>query len=161
MILLTVGTQLPFDRLVRAVDSIALQLEESIFGQIGEGNYVPKNFEYCRLSTPSEMMELFQSATRIVSHAGTGSLLTARRFGKPIVIFPRRAAFGEHRNDHQLATCEHVGSKAGVEVAYDEAELHRILEALRPPEMHGPVDEERNSQLGGNIYNYIKHGRVL
>ena len=42
--------------------------------------------------------------TAIVAHAGMGTILTALEIGKPLLVMPRRAALGEHRNDHQLAT---------------------------------------------------------
>jgi len=47
MIFLTVGTQFPFDRLVRAVDSIIDKglISETLFAQIGESSYKPRNFE--------------------------------------------------------------------------------------------------------------------
>ena len=49
MIFLTVGTYpLPFERLVRAVDSAIVKgsLTEKIFAQIGQCEYKPENMEY-------------------------------------------------------------------------------------------------------------------
>lgn len=127
MILLTIGTQLPFDRLVKAVDDIALSINDEIYGQIGAGKYEPRNFEFCRTMKPADFDKQFQRARVIVSHAGIGSILTARKFGKPIVIFPRRAVHGEHRNDHQLATCDHLKDRSGIYVAVDDGELEYQL----------------------------------
>jgi UDP-N-acetylglucosamine transferase subunit ALG13 len=47
MIFLTVGTQFPFDRLVRAVDEAFDNgaIDEEVFAQIGETSYRPRNFE--------------------------------------------------------------------------------------------------------------------
>ncbi len=65
-----------------------------------------------------------------------GSILTALELEKPIIIFPRRAALGEHRNEHQLATAKKFsGRTEGVYVAFDEAELIELLtntHKLRP-----------------------------
>lgn len=155
MILLTVGTQLPFDRLVQIMDAIAPDLSETIFAQIGHGQYIPRNFEFCRMALPEELAEKFGSASRIVSHAGTGSVLTARRYHKPIILFPRRASLGEHRNDHQLATCQQLDGAPGLSVAYDEAELRDLLRtdlaaaAPEPTSLTG-------SKLGRGIANYIR-----
>ena len=44
------------------------------------------------------------AAAAIVAHAGMGTILTALETGKRLLVMPRRAALGEHRNDHQLAT---------------------------------------------------------
>ncbi|MDO8301772.1 MAG: beta(1,3)galactosyltransferase EpsH, partial [Sedimentisphaerales bacterium] len=47
MIFLTVGTQFPFDRLLRAVDDAIDRgtAGEEIYAQIGESRYVPRNFK--------------------------------------------------------------------------------------------------------------------
>ena len=46
MIFVTVGTQIPFDRLIRMVDEIAPQLNgEEIIAQSCNGDYVPVNFK--------------------------------------------------------------------------------------------------------------------
>jgi UDP-N-acetylglucosamine transferase subunit ALG13 len=62
-----------------------------------------------------------------------GSIITALEMGKPLVIMPRRAALGEHRNDHQIATARHLQKHKTVRVAWDENELGEALGAL--PEM--------------------------
>ena len=158
MILMTVGTQLPFDRLVKSMDMIAPELGEKVFAQIGVGKYLPKNFEYCRLVTPRELDEKFESADRIVSHAGTGSLLTARRYNKPIILFPRRASLGEHRNEHQLATCKHLELVDRVSIAYTEDELYALLRT--PNSLRSEQDKlprpSPSSVLGRSISQYIK-----
>lgn len=156
MILLTVGTQLPFDRLVQIMDTIAPELPDTIFAQIGQGEYIPRNFEYCRMALPEELAEKFGSASRIVSHAGTGSVLTARRYRKPIILFPRRASLGEHRNEHQLATCKQLNGAPGLSVAYDEAELRSLLSVAAVPVAAGPISLGAGSKLGRGIADYIR-----
>lgn len=156
MIFLTVGTQLPFDRLIKAMDEIAPALDQPIFAQIGNGAYIPKNFDYCRFCAQQEVFETFQKAAGIVSHAGTGSMLTARRFNKPIILFPRRASLSEHRNDHQLATCRQLETASGITVAYDETELHAHLRngAFTEKMMDFSKTDSR-SQLGIKISHFI------
>ncbi len=129
MILLTIGTQLPFDRLVKALDELAPSLNEPIVGQIGtHAQYLPQNFQYFLTMRPTEFDLQFRSARVIVSHAGIGTILSARKHGKPIVIVPRQAKFGEHRNDHQLATCAQMSGKVGIYVAPEPDALLTILQ---------------------------------
>lgn len=156
MILLTVGTQLPFDRLVRIMDAIAPKLSDEVYAQIGQGEYVPRNFGYCRMARPDELAEKFRTAKQIVSHAGTGSLLTARRYQKPIILFPRRASLGEHRNDHQLATCQQLDGAPGLSVAYDEARLLELLNTQTWVALSRPASVGKGSELGRGIAGYIK-----
>lgn len=127
MILITVGTQLPFDRLIKAMDDLAADYPVPFFAQIGKGTYQPKNMEWVTNIDPSRFDELFSKATVIVSHAGIGTVLTAQRYKKPIVLVPRRAALSEHRNDHQLATVNQLDKRPGIYVAYSEADLAHLL----------------------------------
>ena len=70
------------------------------------------------------------AAKAIVAHAGMGTILTALEMGKPLLVMPRRAALGEHRNDHQLATAHRFAELGRVNVAFDETELPLRLDEL-------------------------------
>ncbi len=137
MIFLTVGTQLPFDRLVRGVDAWASARGRSdVFGQIanpGPGGFHPTAFKWTENVTPAEFQARCQQATLIVAHAGMGSLISAMTHARPILIMPRQAALGEHRNDHQLATADRLKDRPGVFVAADEAALSDMLDRLASP----------------------------
>lgn len=131
MIIVTVGMQLGFDRLIAAMDALAPTLEMPVIAQTGKGSYKPSNMEARVKIAPSEFEALVGEARLIVSHAGIGTVLTAARCAKPILLVPRRAALGEHRNDHQLATVGKLAGRPGILVAADENELApRIAEGL-------------------------------
>jgi UDP-N-acetylglucosamine transferase subunit ALG13 len=131
VIFVTVGGQLPFDRLVHAVDQWAAQQERTdVFAQIGKSSSPPKHIEWQRFLSPPDFQSKAREAEVIIAHAGIGSILTALEFSKPIVLVPRRAHLGEHRNDHQWATVKYLRSNVGVVVAADEDELRKQLERL-------------------------------
>jgi UDP-N-acetylglucosamine transferase subunit ALG13 len=154
MIFLTIGTQLPFDRLVEYIDSCAHLLDEEVYGQIGNGVYRPKNFSYTGSMLPAEYKTKFESARLIVSHAGIGTVLSAKKYRKPIVMFPRRAAMGEHRNDHQIATCNQLVGKTGIHIAYDENEL---MQFLRTKELAAADDNTQALlKLTSNLQKYFR-----
>lgn len=127
MIFLTVGTQLPFTRLVDYVDRWAIDAEEEVRAQtFCEGNW--KNINAKPMVSPLEARDLSREASIIVAHAGMGSILTALEYSKPIVIVPRRADLHEHRNDHQMATARKFELKnCGGHVAYNESDLVGFL----------------------------------
>ncbi len=134
MIFLTTGTQLSFDRLVRAFDAWAetVNSDMEIFGQVlpsHQNPYVPKNFRTKPRLTPAEYAEIFDKAKLIVSHAGMGTILTALTTGKLICIMPRQMKFHEHRNDHQLSTVKHLNDYPGLFKACDEQDLPKCLDA--------------------------------
>lgn len=132
MILVTVGMQLGFDRLIQAMDDIAPSLDMNVIAQTGKGTYAPRNMEARERIAPDEFENLVQECRLIVSHAGIGTILTAQRFQTPIILFPRRFDHGEHRNDHQVATVANLEGRTGLLVAMKEQELtERIAEGLK------------------------------
>lgn len=131
MIFLTVGTQLPFDRLVETVDAWAAEHPEiEIFGQIGKAGYRPKHFRFCDFLDEDSYAKAFDSADFILAHAGMGTIISALMVGKPVLVYPRIAALGEHRNEHQLATCRRLSHLDGCYVAYEKAALLALLDNL-------------------------------
>ncbi|MBD5781071.1 hypothetical protein IEN85_16350 [Pelagicoccus sp. NFK12] len=141
----TVGTDLPFDRLVRTLDDWApAHPEFEIFAQIGETSYRPQNIPYTHFIEPPEFKQRFQQSDLIVSHAGMGTILSSLSFQKPLLVMPRIAAKGEHRNEHQLATAKHLKELNKINVAPDEKELLRILESLQPHDPRLPITDPRS-----------------
>lgn len=131
MIFLTVGTQLPFDRLVRIVDEWAgREGRRDIVAQIGPSDFVPKHMKYWQFVSPKEFVEYLSSASLVISHAGMGTILNALGMGKPILVMPRLAKFNEHRNDHQLATARRLQALGRISVAMDEQQMIAHLDAL-------------------------------
>lgn len=129
MIFVTVGTQLPFDRLIRAVDEVAPYLNgERIIAQTNGGKYVVKNIECKKYFSAAEFEDLVSQSRLIISHAGTGTIISAMRHEKPVVIMPRRASLGEHRNEHQLATARKMDELKFVDVVYDEQQLRGFIQ---------------------------------
>ncbi|MEE4200888.1 glycosyltransferase [Erythrobacter sp.] len=160
MILVTVGMQLGFDRLIRAMDALAPELGMKVVAQTGRGEYRPANMEAHQALAPTRFEELASRARVLVSHAGIGTVLTAQRLGKPIVLMPRRADLGEHRNDHQVATVCQLAGRDGILVALGETELGvRIGEALgsKPaPDQPSP----KQAQLEAAIRHFITAGSL-
>lgn len=128
MILVTVGSQAPFDRLISSVDRWAQSTGRSdVFAQIANGAYRPSYIRFTDFVPPQELKNLCAEAQVIVSHAGMGTIITALELGKPIVVLPRRECFRETRNDHQVAAAKYFGEQGRIVVAEDE---HQIAEKI-------------------------------
>ncbi len=133
MIFITVGTQLPFDRLIKTVDSWAGRNRSvDVIGQIGPTLYEPHHMQYSEFVDAADYREKVGQADLVVAHAGMGSIITALELGKPILVMPRRADRGEHRNEHQMATAQRLLEQGRIHVAFDEGEL---IEKLRQIEL--------------------------
>lgn len=160
MILVTVGMQLGFDRLIAAMDAIASDLDEEVVAQTGKGSYRPRNMIAREAIAPREFEDLAAQSRLIVSHAGIGSVLTAQRLSRPILLMPRRAELREHRNDHQLATARKLDGRSGILVAMDESELgEKIAEGLAVKDI-ASSPSPNVSQLHRSIARFIETGRV-
>lgn len=127
MIFCTIGTQAPFDRFLKIVDEVAAGLDEEVVAQVYKSHYQAKNIKTVNFLPPDEFQELFKSARMIVAHAGMGTIISAMQQEKPIIVFPRIAKLGEHRNEHQLATAEKMKELGYVYVANDSEELRNLL----------------------------------
>jgi UDP-N-acetylglucosamine transferase subunit ALG13 len=131
MIFVTVGAQMPFDRMIRAVDQWGRQrTKKQIFAQIGHTSYKPRHMCWAEFLDPPRFRDCVESADVIVAHAGMGSIITALELGKPILVMPRRGDLAETRNDHQVATAKHFLELGCLAVAFDEKELFEKLDQL-------------------------------
>lgn len=129
MILLSVGTQLPFDRLVIALDHWAERSGRTdIVAQIGPAGYQPRHLRSFDFLEQDAFKTLQSQARLMVSHAGMGSIITALELGTPIIILPREHRLGEHRNGHQMATLEQFRNYPGIYAARNEEELVALLD---------------------------------
>lgn len=139
MILLSVGTQLPFDRLVSAVDAWAARRPDvEVFAQIGPSTYVPKAMKSEAFIDPDRFRALQAECSLMISHAGIGSIINAMEMRKPIIILARDHLRGEHRNGHQISTVQRFSHLPGVHVARDQEHLVELLdqiETLAPCEL--------------------------
>lgn len=128
MIFITVGTQLGFDRLIKVMDIWAGSHSDAhIFAQIGEGVYQPHNFDYSRKLSTAEFMAQAKKSSLLVSHGGMGTILTAMELEKPLILVPRYSKMGEHRNDHQVATCDKFKNHKGIRVAWKTDQLIDLM----------------------------------
>lgn len=161
MIFVTVGTDLPFDRMVKVIDQWARENDRrDVFAQIGEGAWEPEFIRYSHFLQPPEFSKHFNEASLIISHAGMGTILSALMYGKPILVVPKRASLGEHRSEHQVATAKRMQELGNVNVAFDEVELRewldRLDEMLEPRRISDSASEGLVKGLREFIFNGAK-----
>lgn len=177
MIFVTVGSQLPFDRMVRTVEqwAVAHGRADDVFYQVGDGE-PPKTGTAVRTMDPEAYRERFISADLVIGHAGTGTWMMAAEYGRKLILFPRRFQIHhEHRNEHQLDMCRRVQPGGHVTIAFDEAELTDLLdhpENVRVPILHSSTSsqlvtavrdwlEEQNRAMDANPRAFGESRRVL
>ena len=155
MIFLTVGTQFPFDRLVKTVDEFVGSngLNEEIFAQIGDSRYQPQNFKAVASLDKSLFDKYLRDASCIISHAGMGTITMALELQKPLLVLPRRKIYGEVVNDHQLGTAKKFEELGHVLAAYSVEELPGKIAQLSS---FVPVPRENQAHLvAGRITRFL------
>jgi UDP-N-acetylglucosamine transferase subunit ALG13 len=158
MILVTVGAQMPFDRLVKGVDSWASSRHrQDVFAQIGTTTCYPSYIRWTHWLSPSEFRKQIKTSAAMVAHAGMGSIIAAQELGKPILVMPRRSDIGETRNDHQFATARRFFELGRVLVAFDESELASKLDQLAEMSYGRNAERDRCSQYSGDCPHKKAH----
>lgn len=131
MIFVTVGFQLPFDRLLEAVDTWAGQHQrDDIYAQTGDSRYRVRHIDASPWLDPPQFRTKLEGADAIVAHAGMGTILSALELGKPLLVMPRLARLAETRSDHQIATAREFAARGWLLAAEDETRLPEKLQEL-------------------------------
>ncbi|MGH6835322.1 MAG: glycosyltransferase [Candidatus Acidiferrales bacterium] len=121
----------PFTRLIHAVTSIARALPQPVVVQHG---HTPFHSFECSGVTFLDMLA-FESAVSeaevLILHAGAGCVIHALGAGKAPVVMARRAAFGEHVDDHQVEFARELALAGRVVAVEHVAELKAAIERAR------------------------------
>jgi UDP-N-acetylglucosamine transferase subunit ALG13 len=102
-VVVTLGTheRYTFPRLLNHLVTL-LPPDWDVLWQVGS-TVIDKMPAGARKQVPiTEMRQALAEADVVVSHAGVGSALAAMQAGKRALYVPRRKAFGEHVDDHQV-----------------------------------------------------------
>lgn len=100
--------ELPFTRLLKEVDHLIETgiITDQVVAQIGHTKYRSKQMQMHKFLTYEQMDQYYSQADLIITHAGTGSVLTGLQKGKTVIAAPRLKKYGEHNDDHQLQLIE-------------------------------------------------------
>ncbi len=158
MIFVTVGTQLPFERLVRTVDAwaAARSPRPEVLAQVGSGRADYAHVRCERTLDGERYAQAIAAARLMVAHAGTGSILNALEQGVPVIVFPRDDRYGEHRDDHQKQTARQMERMGLVTVAWTEGELVAMIEreVAKPASPRQP--RKRNTELVDYLRGWLR-----
>jgi UDP-N-acetylglucosamine--N-acetylmuramyl-(pentapeptide) pyrophosphoryl-undecaprenol N-acetylglucosamine transferase len=136
LVFATVGATLPFDRLVDMVATAASEgrIPERIVIQTGVGGRAPAGLEVHETLPFDRVQELLRSASIVVCHGGTGSLITALREGCQVIAVPRLPELKEHYDNHQAEITEAFAARGLVQVVKTMDEFREALASARTRE---------------------------
>ena len=146
MILVTVGTTMPFDRLIRRIDELveAGSLSEPVLCQIGHGTYEPRRCEFFRFRPTLD--DLFAAADVVVTHGGA-TVVGLLVMKKPFVAVPNEIASGQH----QLHFLKRLAKQAPIYWTDDLTNLASLINAARS----APLDFDGMPSLADDLQQFI------
>jgi UDP-N-acetylglucosamine transferase subunit ALG13 len=125
LIFVTVGTHhQPFRRLLDALDALD---GDDLVVQYGPGE-PPPGVAHAQAYMPfDEMLERFEEADVVITHAGVGSILCARRAGHLPLVVPRRHELGEHVDEHQAELTRALEARGKVIAVWETESLPLLV----------------------------------
>ena len=118
MILVTLGTQKQsFTRLLNLIEKA--NIKDEIIVQAGHTKYESKKMKILDFIDYQEMEKLIEKADLIITHGGTGSIVTPLKKGKKVIACPRLKKYREHVDDHQQQIVD-IFSEVGYILKVDE-----------------------------------------
>jgi UDP-N-acetylglucosamine transferase subunit ALG13 len=160
MIFVTVGNDFRnFDRLLKKMDEIAPCLPGKVVIQRGYSRYSPRNTDCFDFIPMDRAVESIRRSELVVSHAGIGTIIHCKEYQIPLFILPRRKAFAEHMNDHQLEIA-HVLEEMrdeNIYVVYHEDELKEaICRILKEGKKRTPKGDAGKTNLLRTIRDFVQ-----
>ncbi len=118
-----------FDRLVRRLLTI-LPANAEVLWQTGDTDVRGLGIAGHHSIPEHELTSAIREADVLVSHAGVGTALAALEVGKCPVLVPRRVAYTEHVDDHQIQIAKELRTRGlALSVEADELTLDHLVEA--------------------------------
>lgn len=134
MIFVILGTQkFQLNRLLRLLDECVGSgaVTDRIVAQTGHSDYGPKNYEYRPFMDKYDFEQHIKDSDVVISHSGVGSVMTALRQEKPVIVFPRLAKFGEHVDDHQIEIARTFADRGYVLLCRESDDLPALIEKAK------------------------------
>ena len=134
MIFVAVGTQkFQLDRLLRQIDDLVASgaIDEPVFAQIGHSTYRPAHYDFKEFLSVEEYNQKIAQCNLLVTHSGVGTIMSGLNGGKPVVVFPRLAEFGEHVDDHQMEIAKSFEELNYVALCGKNDSLRSVIECAR------------------------------
>ena len=143
MILVTLGTQKQsLTRLLNLIEKA--NIKDEIIVQAGHTKYESKKMKILDFIDYQEMEKLIEKADLIITHGGTGSIVTPLKKGKKVIACPRLKKYREHVDDHQQQIVD-IFSEVGYILKVDEnSNLDDLIKEIKNKKMTKFISNTNN-----------------
>ena len=130
MIFITLGSQkFQFNRLLMEIDKLIEKgvITDNVVAQTGASDYIPQHYKSYDFLTRDEFQNYMKECELVITHAGTGAIITALKNDKKVIAIPRLAKYGEHVDDHQIQLINEFKELNFIEPVYEIDELENAV----------------------------------
>ena len=146
MILVTLGTQKQqFTRLLDYIEESSIN--DEIIVQAGYTEYRSSKMKIFDFIDYDEMNKYLDNADLIITHAGTGSIVSALQKNKKVIACARKSEYQEHVDNHQ----EEI-----VSVFYEEGYILKIDDSINLDEIMKNINKFKPKKFVSNTNNFKK-----
>lgn len=146
MILVTLGTQK--EQFTRLLDYIEKSnIKDKIIVQAGHTKYKSNKMEIFDFIPYEKMDQYIDEADIIITHSGTGSVLTPLKKGKKVIVCARLSKYEEHVDDHQMEL---------LEVFKEEGYVLELSEDNNLDELYKEIKKFKPKKYVSNTEKFIK-----
>lgn len=158
MIFVILGSQkFQFNRLLEYIDELVDKqvITEKIVAQGGYSDYHAKNYTITPFFNQEDFLKNISDADIVVTHAGTGAIVTALKNRKKVIAVPRLKKYAEHVDDHQIQIVKNFVDKNFILEAHDKETLGTNLLSIRNHQFE--LFESNNSNYISTIKDFLFH----
>ena len=146
MILVTLGTQK--EQFTRLLDYIEKSnIKDKIIVQAGHTKYQSNKMEIFDFIPYDKMDKYIDEADIIITHSGTGSVLTPLKKEKKVIVCARLSKYEEHVDDHQVEL---------LEVFKEEGYVLELSEENNLDEIYTEIKKFKPKKYVSNTEKFIK-----
>lgn len=134
MIFIVLGSQkFQFNRLLKYVDELISEdkITETVVAQFGHSDYTPQHYKGVSFYSQEEFRRIVSGADIVITHAGTGAIITALKSQKKVIAIPRLKKYAEHVDDHQIQIVKNFVKKNYILEAHDKTSLFEGISIIR------------------------------
>ena len=163
MIFVALGTQdKQFKRLLIEVERLIKsgKIKDNVVAQIGKTKFTTdldsQKMELLEFATRTEMENIMENASLIITHGGVGTIIEGLNHGKKVIAVPRLKKYKEHVNDHQLQIIENFDKKGFIIGICEVEELEDALDKVDEfePKKYESNNEKFVKKLEDTINNF-------
>lgn len=147
MIFVAVGTQkFQLNRLLILIDNLIENkiITDEVFAQIGNCDYIPKNYRYADFLDKSSFDEYISKCRLLITHSGVGTIISGINSKKPVIVFPRLKKYNEHVDDHQLQIAQSFTELNYVLMCGENDSLEKLIEQSETHKFDRYISQRKN-----------------